>query len=101
MNKDWCRETQSEQACHAVARRPNTKANGRDRTDDLIITNDLLYQLSYVGTILNALNLQSNTLKSRQHLEQKQFQHQAHMCGRHVRETLSKLAERKSLRLLG
>ena len=24
-------------------------ANGRDRTDDLLITNELLYQLSYVG----------------------------------------------------
>ncbi len=28
------------------------KANGRSRTDDLIITNDLLYQLSYVGIIV-------------------------------------------------
>ena len=25
-------------------------ANDRDRTDDLFITNELLYQLSYIGT---------------------------------------------------
>ena len=32
----------------------NAGANGRDRTDDLLITNELLYQLSYIGAVKRA-----------------------------------------------
>ncbi len=35
--------------CKVVVLQLLSGANGRSRTDDLIITNDLLYQLSYVG----------------------------------------------------
>ena len=31
------------------AEEPKFGANDRDRTDDLLITNELLYQLSYIG----------------------------------------------------
>ena len=30
-------------------------ADGRDRTCDLLVTNELLYQLSYIGTLLGEL----------------------------------------------
>jgi hypothetical protein len=33
----------------AAKKKPKTRADSRIRTDDLIITNDLLYQLSYIG----------------------------------------------------
>jgi hypothetical protein len=31
---------------------PGRRADSRIRTDDLIITNDLLYQLSYIGILV-------------------------------------------------
>ena len=40
-------------------------ADGRNRTDDLLITSQLLYQLSYIGRGLNWQNYSQGTIVSR------------------------------------
>ena len=42
-----------------------TIADGRNRTDDLLITSQLLYQLSYIGRGLNMENYSQVTTLSR------------------------------------
>ena len=42
-----------------------TAADGRNRTDDLLITSQLLYQLSYIGRGLKTENYSQGTTLSR------------------------------------
>lgn len=54
--------------------RPKAGANGRNRTDDLLITSELLYRLSYVGPKMRH-TLYRAPGESRQHLDQHRLQH--------------------------
>jgi hypothetical protein len=48
-----------------LPRTTNRIADGRNRTDDLLITSQLLYQLSYIGRGLKRENYSQGTMLSR------------------------------------